>query len=190
MKSKFIPFGKPYIGIDEMRFITKVIKSKWIGSGPITEKFERKFKNYKKSKFALSVNSCTAALHLSLIYCGIKSNDEVITTPMTFVSTINSIILSGAKPILADIDPITFNIDPKTYHYSGKAEWTSVGETSVEGEPKVEFHIWTNSNFGCENDAFSSLISLTSNQLWEVNDQTSKKNKKAKTNNTLNKLFN
>ena len=113
MKRKFIPFGKPFIGNDEMKFVTKVLKSKWIGSGPITEKFEKKFKNYKKSKYALSVNSCTAALHLSLIYCGIKYNDEVITTPMTFVSTINSIILSGAKPILADIDPITFNIDPK-----------------------------------------------------------------------------
>jgi len=112
MKNSFIPFGKPYIGNEEIKFITKVIKSKWIGSGPITEKFEKKFKNYKKSKYALSVNSCTAALHLSLIYCGIGYNDEVITTPMTFASTINSIILSGAKPVLADIDPNNFNIDP------------------------------------------------------------------------------
>ena len=83
MKRKFIPFGKPFIGNDEMKFVTKVLKSKWIGSGPITEKFEKKFKNYKKSKYALSVNSCTAALHLSLIYCGIKYNDEVTATPMT-----------------------------------------------------------------------------------------------------------
>ncbi len=113
MKKKFIPFGKPYIGREEIKFITNVIKSKWIGSGPITETFENNFKKYKKSKYALSVNSCTAALHLSLIYCGIKYNDEVITTPMTFASTINSIILSGAKPVLADIDPKSFNINPK-----------------------------------------------------------------------------
>ena len=113
MKKKFILFGKPCIGNEEINFITKVIKSKWLGSGPVTESFENKFKKYKKSKFALSVNSCTAALHLSLIYCGIKSNDEVITTPMTFASTINSIILCGAKPVLADIDLQTFNIDPK-----------------------------------------------------------------------------
>ena len=113
MKKKFIPFGKPYIGGEEIKFITNVIKSKWIGSGPITETFENNFKKYKKSKYALSVNSCTAALHLSLIYCGIKYNDEVITTPMTFASTINSIILSGAKPVLADIDPNSFNINPK-----------------------------------------------------------------------------
>ena len=107
----FIPFGKPDIGKDEINFITKVIKSKWIGSGPITEKFESQFKKYKESKFALSVNSCTAALHLSLIYCGVKKGDEVITTPMTFASTINSIIMAGAKPILADIRLDTFNID-------------------------------------------------------------------------------
>ena len=110
---KFIPFGRPSVGREEIKFITKVIQSKWIGSGPITEEFERKFKNYKKSKYAISVNSCTAALHLSLIYCGVKRNDEIITTPMTFASTINAISLVDAEPILADIDPYTFNISPE-----------------------------------------------------------------------------
>ena len=104
-------------------------------------------------------------------------NKKVIGCDQTFIKSIYG-------------NQSTFKIDPNTYHYSGKAEWTSVGETSVEGEPKIEFRIWTNSNYGCEKNAFSSLISLTSNQLWEVNDQTSKKNKKEKTNNTLNKLFN
>ncbi len=109
---KFIPFGKPTVGTDEIKSITNVVKSKWIGSGPITELFEKKFKKYKTSKFALSLNSCTAALHLSLIYSNLKKGDEVITTPMTFASTINSISLTGATPILADIDPDTFNINP------------------------------------------------------------------------------
>ena len=110
---KRIIFGQPSIGKEEINYISNVVRSKWIGSGQITEKFEKKFKIYKNSKYALSVNSCTAALHLSLIYCGIKRNDEVITTPMTFASTINSIAMVGAKPILADIDPETFNINPK-----------------------------------------------------------------------------
>ena len=112
MKKKFIVFGQPNVGSEEIKSVIKVIRSKWIGSGPITEKFEKQFKSYKKSKYALSVNSCTAALHLSLIYCGIKNNDEVITTPMTFASTINSIIFAGAKPVLADINMHSFNIDP------------------------------------------------------------------------------
>lgn len=112
MIKKYITFGKPSVGHEEVKYITKVIKSKWIGSGPVTEKFEKQFQIYKKSKYSLSVNSCTAGLHLSLIFSGIKKGDEVITTPMTFASTINSIILTGAKPILADIDINNFNIDP------------------------------------------------------------------------------
>ena len=76
---KTIPFGLPCISNEEISAVKKVIESKWIGSGPITQEFERKFKIYKKSKYALSVNSCTAALHLSLRVLGIQEGDEVIT---------------------------------------------------------------------------------------------------------------
>ena len=100
MRKNYIPFGKPNIGNQEIQFVSKIIRSKWIGSGPITEEFERKFKKYKKSKYALSVNSCTAALHLSLIYCGIRYNDEVITTPRTFIATIRNLSLVSNCPDL------------------------------------------------------------------------------------------
>ena len=112
IKRKFpIGFGRPDIGQNEINAVKKVIKSRWIGSGPVTEKFENLFKNYKKSKIAISVNSCTAALHLALLSLNIKRGDEVITTPMTFCSTINSILLAGAKPVLVDINLSTLNID-------------------------------------------------------------------------------
>jgi len=110
---KFIAFGEPNIGIKEIKLLKKIIDSKWIGSGPTTELFEKKFKDYKKTKYSLSLNSCTAALHLSLISLGIKEGDEIITTPMTFCSTINSILLVKAKPVLVDINPNTLNIDEK-----------------------------------------------------------------------------
>ena len=110
-KKKFIIFGKPSIGKDEILYITKVLKSKWIGTGPIVNKFENNFSIYKKAKYAISVNSCTAALHLSLLSIGLKKGDEVITTPMTFCSTVNSIIMAGLKPVLTDIRKDTFNID-------------------------------------------------------------------------------
>jgi dTDP-4-amino-4,6-dideoxygalactose transaminase len=110
---KYITFGKPSIGADEINAVKQVIISKWIGSGPITEQFEKKFKKYKQSRYSLSLNSCTAALHLSLRVLNIKKNDEVITTPLTFCSTINSILLVGAKPVLVDINPFTLNIDEK-----------------------------------------------------------------------------
>ena len=107
----FITFGEPNIGKKEISLLKKTIASKWIGSGPTTEVFEKKFKEYKRTKYSLSVNSCTAALHLSLISLDIKKGDEVITTPMTFCSTINSILLTGATPVLCDINPQTLNID-------------------------------------------------------------------------------
>ncbi len=108
---KFINFGRPYIGNKENKFIQKVLNSKWIGTGPIVHKFEQNFSKYKKSKFAISVNSCTAALHLSIMTLGLKKGDEIITTPMTFCSTINSILIAGCKPVITDININTFNID-------------------------------------------------------------------------------
>ena len=101
---KFINFGRPYIGNKENKFIQKVLNSKWIGTGPIVHKFEQNFSKYKKSKFAISVNSCTAALHLSIMTLGLKKGDEIITTPMTFCSTINSILIAGCKPVITDIN--------------------------------------------------------------------------------------
>ena len=112
-KKQTIGFGRPDIGNNEINAVKKVIESKWIGSGPVTEKFERMFKKYKKTKIALSVNSCTAAMHLALLSLNIGRGDEVITTPMTFCSTINSILLVGAKPVLVDINIDTLNIDEK-----------------------------------------------------------------------------
>jgi|TARA_Y100000294_G_C8564851_1_gene340393 dTDP-4-amino-4,6-dideoxygalactose transaminase len=108
---KYITYGEPTIGNEEINSVIKVIKSRWIGSGPVTQRFEKKFKQYKKSKYCLAINSCTAGLHLSLMAMNIKSGDEVITTPLTFCSTINSILLVGAKPVLVDINPSTLNID-------------------------------------------------------------------------------
>jgi len=110
-KNRFIRFGKPYIGSEETKSINKILKNSWIGTGTECLKFENQFKNYKKSKFALTLNSCTAGLHISLISLGLKKGDEVITTALTFCSTINSILLAGCKPVLVDIRDDTLNIN-------------------------------------------------------------------------------
>ena len=110
-KQKFIIFGKPFIDKNETRSINNVLNSRWIGTGPIVEKFENEFSKYKNSKYALSLNSCTSALHLSILSLGLKKGDEIITTPLTFCSTINSILMSNCKPILVDIRKDNFNIN-------------------------------------------------------------------------------
>ena len=110
--NKFIVFGAPEIGDDEVLEVVDTLKSGWIGTGPKVAKFESDFSNFKEIPHAVATNSCTAALHLSLVALGIGPGDEVITTPMTFCATVNAIIHAGATPVLADIDIRTLNIDP------------------------------------------------------------------------------
>jgi dTDP-4-amino-4,6-dideoxygalactose transaminase len=112
VRKSFLVFGAPVIEDAEIQEVVASMKTGWLGTGPKVAKFESDFAAYKATKNAIALNSCTAALHLSILAAGIKPGDEVITTPMTFCATINSIIHAGATPVLADIDPVTLNIDP------------------------------------------------------------------------------
>jgi dTDP-4-amino-4,6-dideoxygalactose transaminase len=107
-----IIFGQPVISEDEINEVVDTLRSGWIGTGPKCMRFEQQFARYIGARNSLAVSSCTAALHLSLIVSGIKKDDEVITTPLTFAATLNSIWHIGARPVLVDVDPVTFNIDP------------------------------------------------------------------------------
>jgi dTDP-4-amino-4,6-dideoxygalactose transaminase len=113
MRKKYLIFGQPLIEQDEINEILDSLNSSWLGTGPKVALFENDFKNYKKCKYAAAVNSGTAGLHLSLKVLNLQPEDEVIVPAMTFGATINAVIHSGAKPVLADIDPITLNIDPE-----------------------------------------------------------------------------
>ena len=112
-KENFLVFGAPLIENDEIEEVVDSLKKRWIGTGPKVHQFENLFREYKGSSHALALNSCTAALHLSLIACGVGPGDEVITSPMTFCATVNAIIHTGATPVLVDCELDTFNIDPK-----------------------------------------------------------------------------
>lgn len=111
-KNDFLVYGAPLVENEDIQEVVNSLKSGWIGTGPKVNKFENDFALYKGSKHAIALNSCTAALHLSMIAAGIGPGDEVITTPMTFCATINAIIHCGATPVLADCDLNTMNIDP------------------------------------------------------------------------------
>jgi len=112
MRERFLTFGAPLIGEDEIAEVVDSLRSGWLGTGPKTARFERDFAAYKGADQAVAVNSCTAALHLSLLAAGLGPGDEVITTPLTFCATVNAILHAGATPVLADVDPVTFNLDP------------------------------------------------------------------------------
>lgn len=112
-KGPFIVFCQPEITDEDKKAALDTLNRSWPGTGPVCAEFEKRFGEYNDSCFSIAVNSCTAALHLSLLASGIGPGDEVITTPMTFAATVNVIEHVGATPILADIDPVTMNIDPK-----------------------------------------------------------------------------
>jgi dTDP-4-amino-4,6-dideoxygalactose transaminase len=109
--TEFLVFGEPQILDDEITEVIACLRSGWIGTGPRVAQFERDFAAYKGVASAAGVGSCSAALHLSLLAAGIRPGDEVITTPLTFCATVNSIIHAGGVPMLADVDPVSMNLD-------------------------------------------------------------------------------
>ncbi|MDD5421615.1 MAG: DegT/DnrJ/EryC1/StrS aminotransferase family protein, partial [Synergistaceae bacterium] len=112
MRDDFLPFAKPSIAEDAIKEVVESIRSGWLAMGPKTIRFEENFSKYTRASWSLSVNSATAGLHTVLLALGIGPGDEVITTPMTFAATVNTIMFVGAKPVLVDIDRNTLNIDP------------------------------------------------------------------------------
>ena len=111
-RDTFIPYNLPDITEAEINETVDTLRSKWLAKGPRTVEFEKRFAEYLGAKHAIAVNSCTAALHVSLLSQDIGPGDEVITTPMTFASTASTIIHTGATPVFADIDYRTGCIDP------------------------------------------------------------------------------
>ncbi|RLJ04631.1 MAG: UDP-4-amino-4,6-dideoxy-N-acetyl-beta-L-altrosamine transaminase [Candidatus Aenigmatarchaeota archaeon] len=106
-----IEFFKHNIGEEEIKEVIKVLNSLFLTTGDVVDEFERKFASYLGCKHAIGVMSCTAALHLSLLAYDIGPEDEVITTPMTFIATATSILHAGATPVFVDVEPETGNID-------------------------------------------------------------------------------
>jgi dTDP-4-amino-4,6-dideoxygalactose transaminase len=111
-KDRFLIFGSPRIEQDEIDEVVASMETGWLGTGPKVARFEKDFAAYVDAHHSAACNSCTAALHLSLVALGLEPGDEVITTPLTFCASINAIIHAGCTPVLADVDPLTQNIDP------------------------------------------------------------------------------
>lgn len=128
-----IPFHKAQIGEEEIQNVVDAIRSGWLTMGPKTIEFEKQFATYLQTSYALSMNSCTAALHLALKAVGLKAGDEVILPTNTFIATAEVVTYFNAIPVLCDIEESTHNMDvaklpalitPKTkaiipVHFSG-----------------------------------------------------------------------
>ena len=109
-----IPFFLPYVDSKDITEIKKAALSSFLTNGPKLDSFEQKFKKFTKSKYAVGVSNATSALYLSLKALGIKKNDEVIIPDLTFAATANSVLQTGATPVLADINEETLNISTES----------------------------------------------------------------------------
>jgi len=112
-RGTFLPFFRPLIGEEEIAEVVDTLRSDWITTGPKVRRFEQEFATFVGAPTALALNSCTAALHVALVVLGIGPGDAVITTAMTFCSTLHVIEHIGARPILVDVERDTLNIDPR-----------------------------------------------------------------------------
>lgn len=114
MRNEFLVFGAPALEQPEFDEVAASLRAAWLGTGPKVARFEANFARYKgvAEQRVSAVNSCTAALHLSMITAGLQAGDEVIAPALTFCATVNAVIHAGATPVLADVDPVTMNLDP------------------------------------------------------------------------------
>jgi UDP-4-amino-4-deoxy-L-arabinose-oxoglutarate aminotransferase len=107
-----VEYCKHNIGKEELQRVERVFRSLFLTTGDEVSEFEQGLASYLGLPSTVAVTSCTAAMQLALLAAGIRPGDEVITTPVTFIGTANSIIMAGATPVFADVDLSTANIDP------------------------------------------------------------------------------
>lgn len=134
-RADFLPFALPQIGKEEEREVLEVLRSGWLATGARTSRFEDMLRDYTGAAAVVAVNSCTAALHLSLVALGIERGDEVITTPITWPATANVIEHVGAKPVFVDVERDTLNIDPALIEEKITARTRAILPVHMAGQP-------------------------------------------------------
>lgn len=152
--NEYIVFGKPRFHPDEIQAVSKAFEVGWVGTGPRVKEFQSAFGDYIGTKYAVAVGSCTAALHITMEAAGIRAGDEIITTPLTFAATANSIIHAGAVPVFADVDPETMNLDPAAVEEKISPKTRAILVVHLAGRP-------------CDMDPFISLAKRYGLLLFE-----------------------
>lgn len=135
IRKDFLVFGRPLLFKEEIDEVLETLRSGWWGTGPKTKFFEKQFAKYTHAKYALALSSCTAATELALDILGIGPGDEVITTPLTFVSTANVVLHRGATVKFADVNPDSWNIDPKEIEKKISKRTKTIIPVHLHGRP-------------------------------------------------------
>jgi dTDP-4-amino-4,6-dideoxygalactose transaminase len=131
----FIPFSPPFVGEEEIAEVVNSLHSDWITTGPKVKRFEEQFTRFTGAPAALAVSSATDAMLVALAALGVGAGDEVITTPMTFCSTVHVIEHLGARPVLVDVEPDTLNLDPELVQRAVTPRTRAIMPVHLYGHP-------------------------------------------------------
>ncbi|MEL4356292.1 MULTISPECIES: DegT/DnrJ/EryC1/StrS family aminotransferase, partial [unclassified Luteococcus] len=136
MTEAFIPPAKPIVGEEEIEAVTRVMRTGMLAQGQEVADFEAEFAaQFTPGRQAVAVNSGTSALHIGLLSAGIAAGDEVIVPSFTFAATANSVALTGATPVFADIEPDSFCLDPKSVEASITDKTKGIMPVHLYGHP-------------------------------------------------------
>ncbi len=139
-----IPYGRQTIDEEDIWAVTRILKSDYLTTGPMIPEFEKTIADYTGAKYAVALANGTAALHAACFAAGIGPGDEVITTPLTFAASANSVLYCGGTPVFADVDERTYNLDPKDVRKKITNKTKAILPVHLAGQP-------------CDMDAIHSL---------------------------------
>ena len=130
-----IPYGRQTIEEDDIQAVVDVLRSDYLTTGPKIAEFEKMVADYVGAKYAVAISNGTSALHAACYAAGIKSGDEVITTPLTFAASANCVLYCGGTPVFADVDPKTYNIDPEDIRRKITDKTKAIIAVHLAGQP-------------------------------------------------------
>lgn len=135
IKNTPLPYGHQCIDEDDIKAVVDVLRSDWLTTGPKVAEFEKRFAETVGAKYAVAVNSGTAALHAAAFAAGITSGDEVITTPMTFAASANCVLYCGGRPVFADVEADTLLLDPSCVESKVSPKTKAIIAVDYAGQP-------------------------------------------------------
>lgn len=132
--SALLPYGRQTISEDDIAAVVAVLRSDFLTQGPVIEAFEQRFAKRVGARYAVAVNSATAALHLALRVAGVGPGHRVVTSPITFLASANAAAYVGATPDFCDIDPVTYTLDPRALEKTWKSDTRAVVAVDYAGQ--------------------------------------------------------
>jgi perosamine synthetase len=135
VRNTLLPYGHQCIDEDDIKAVVDVLRSDWLTTGPKVAEFEKRFAEMVGAKYAVAVNSGTAALHAAAFAAGIGPGDEVITTPMTFAASANCVLYCGGRPVFADVEADTLLLDPSSVESKVSPKTKAIIAVDYAGQP-------------------------------------------------------